>query len=430
MTLPQRRLAFWGGLGAALLIFLVYAFRPQPVPVDFAEVTRGRLAVTVDEEGETRVRDVFVLSAPVAGRTRRIEVEVGDPVVAGETVVVEIEPVDPTLLDARSQTEAQAAVRAAQAELDFASRELERQRRLGERGVASARDLDAAEKAERTARANLENAKAALAARTIRGTEGGHRRARGAGATASDADAPACSVCVPVYAPVSGRVLRVVRESAGVVTPGEPLLEIGDPQDLEIVVDLLSADAVRVEPGQEVWIEQWGGGEMLRGKVRRVEPYGFTKVSALGIEEQRVNVVVDFADAVEKWQRLGHGYRVETRIVLWRGEDIVKLPLSALFRARDGASAAHGAAEDSKGVGAAGGSAAGAVGDSAAARSIVAADWAVFVEEKGKARLRKVTRGHHNGLEVEIASGLEPGERVVLHPSDRVQDGVGVEARN
>ena len=195
------------------------------------------------------------------------------------------------------------------------------------------------------------------------------------------------------------------------------------------MVDLLSADAVRVEAGQEVWIEQWGGGEMLRGKVRRVEPYGFTKVSALGIEEQRVNVIIDFADAPEKWQRLGHGYRVETRIVLWRGDDVVKLPLSALFRSSDGASAAQGASEDANGVGAAGGPAAGAVGDSAAARSVAAADWAVFVEEQGKARLRNVTRGHHNGLEVEIARGLEPGERVVLHPSDRVQDGVGVEQR-
>jgi HlyD family secretion protein len=413
VTLRQRRLAFWGGLGALLLVFLAYAFRPKPVPVDFADVTRGRLTVTIDEEGETRVRDVFVVSAPVAGRTRRIEVEVGDPVTAGETMVAQIEPVDPTLLDARSKREAEASVRAAEAEMDFASRELERQRRLGERGVASTRDLDSAQKAYRTARANLENAKAALLARS------------GGVPQAEDGE---CA-CIPVYAPVSGRVLRVVRESAGVVPPGEPLVEIGDPKDLEIVVDLLSADAVRVEPGQEVWIEQWGGGEMLKGKVRRVEPYGFTKVSALGIEEQRVNVIVDFADAPEKWQRLGHAYRVETRIVLWRGDDVVKLPLSALFRASDGVGAAQGASEDTKGVGAAGGPAAGVVGDSAAARAVAAAEWAVFVEERGKARLRRVTRGHHNGLEVEIASGLEAGERVVLHPSDRVQDGVGLEQR-
>jgi HlyD family secretion protein len=409
VTLQQRRRAFWGGLCAVLALFLFVALRPKPVPVDFADVERGRLTVTVDEEGETRVRDVFVLSAPVAGRVRRIEIEVGDEVVAGETVVAEIEPVDPTLLDVRSETEAQAAVRAAEAELEFATRELKRQRQLGERGVASTRDLDAAEKAYRTALANLENARARLLARTSQ-----RERARTPQrATGSD---PGECACIPVHAPVSGRVLRVVRESAGVVTPAEPLVEIGDPRDLEIVVDLLSADAVRVETGQEVLIEQWGGGDLLHGRVRRIEPYGFTKVSALGIEEQRVNVVIEFTDPPEKWQRLGHGYRVETRIVLWRGENVVKLPLSALFRGSDGAGAHGGQAVSAGGAG-------------AAARAAESADWAVFVVEKGRARLRPVTRGHHNGLEVEITAGLEPGERVVLHPSDRVTDGVKLEKR-
>jgi len=397
---------FWGGLAAVLAAFLVYAFRPQPVPVDYAEAQRGRLTVTVDEEGETRVRDVFVLSAPVAGRARRIEIEAGDEVVAGETVVAEIEPVDPSLLDVRSERESEAAVRAAEAEFEFAQRELARQKQLGLRGVASARDLDAAEKAFRTARASLENARAALLARSFE-----YDRAR-AQAERPRKDPRGEALFIPVHAPVSGRVLRVLRQSAGVVQPGEPLLEIGDPQDLEIVVDLLSADAVRVEPGQEVLIEQWGGGQMLHGRVRRIEPYGFTKVSALGIEEQRVNVVIDLSDSPEQWQRLGHGYRVEARIVLWRGENVMKLPLSALFRVQDGASA--GSAES---------------GSGAAERSAASADWAVFVVEKGRARLRPVSRGRHNGLEVEIQSGLEPGERVVLHPSDRVMDGVRVVAR-
>jgi HlyD family secretion protein len=391
-------MVFWGGLGALLLLGLLWAFRPQPVPVDLAEVARGRLTVTIDEEGETRVRDVFVLSAPVAGRARRIEVEAGDEVVAGETILAELEPVDPNLLDVRSESAAQAAVRAAEAEFEFAQRELARQRELGQRGVTAARDLDAAEKAFRTARASLENARAALLARSAE-VERARANARGAPPSGGETE---CA-CISVRAPVSGRVLRVLRESAGVVQPGEPLIEIGDPQALEIVVDLLSADAVRVEPGHEVLIEQWGGGELLHGRVRRVEPYGFTKVSALGIEEQRVNVIIDFADEPEKWQRLGHGYRVETRIVLWRGVGVVKLPLSALFRADDGA-AAQGAG--------------------AASRAAAAADWAVFVEDGGRARLRRVKRGHHNGLEVEIVEGLEPGERVVLHPSDRVADGV------
>jgi HlyD family secretion protein len=382
------------------------------VPVDYALVQRGRLTVTVDEEGETRVRDVFVLSAPVSGRVRRIEIEAGDEVVAGETVVAEIEPVDPSLLDVRSARESEAAVGSAEAEFEFAQRELARQKQLGERGVASARDLDAAEKAFRTTRASLENARAALLARSFEYDRARAQAQRPRKGQASEA------LFIPVHAPVSGRVLRVLRESAGVVQPGEPLLEIGNPQDLEIVVDLLSADAVRVEPGQEVLIEQWGGGQMLHGRVRRVEPYGFTKVSALGIEEQRVNVVIDLSDAPEQWRRLGHGYRVETRIVLWRGEDVVKLPLSALFRAPDGAGAGAGAA-----AGTGGG------GGGAAERSAASADWAVFVVEKGRARLRSVSRGRHNGLEVEIQSGLEPGERVVLHPSDRVMDGVRLVAR-
>jgi HlyD family secretion protein len=398
MTLLQRRMALWGGLAAVLVAALAWSFRPQPVPVDLAEATRGRLIVTVDEEGETRVRDVFDVSAPVAGRMRRIEMEVGDEVVAGQTAVARIEPVDPTLLDARSATEARADVRAAEAELAFATRELERQRQLGQRGVVSARDLDAAEKAYRTARASLENARAALLARELLT---GRANARSRANPATRGDDGDC-VCIPVIAPVSGRVLRIVRESAGVVQPGDALVEIGDPRDLEIVVDVLSADAVRVEAGQEVLIEDWGGPGTLHGRVHLVEPYGFTKVSALGIEEQRVNVIVRFSDPPDEWQRLGHGYRVEARIVLWRGDQVIKLPLSALFRASDGAPSR--------------------IADAAA-------DWAVFVEQKGRARLRPVTRGHHNGLEVEILSGLEPGERVVLHPSDRVSDGVRITAR-
>jgi HlyD family secretion protein len=395
VTLVQRRLVFWGGISAVLAGALFYAFRPQPIPVDLAEVKRGPLLVTVDEEGETRVRDVFVLSAPVAGRARRIEVEAGDEVVAGETAVAEIEPVDPDLLDVRSEREARADLQRSQAELDFARGELARQQQLASSGVASKRDLDQAQTSFRTARAALENARAAVQERSF---EADRARARLATSSRRHPADVECS-CIPIRAPVSGVVLRVLRESAGVVPAGTPLLEIGDPTDLEVVVDLLSADAVRVEPGNEVRIEDWGGGDPLRGRVRRIEPYGFTKVSALGIEEQRVNAVVELTDPPERWRRLGHGYRVETRIVLWRGEDVVKLPLTALFRprARDGSEADPG--------------------------------WAVFVEEGGRARLRAVTRGHANGLEVEVASGVEPGQRVVLHPSDRVADRVRITER-
>ncbi len=403
MSPARRRLLLWGVLGLLLLGGLVFAFRPQPVLVDVLELRPSPLRVTIDEEGETRVRDVFELSAPVIGRARRVEVEVGDTVIAGETVVAEIEPVDPILLDARSEIEGEAAVRAAEAalelarsevtraeaELDYARSEFERQRNLRELGVAADRDLDTARREYRTARAAVATARAALQERSF---ELDRARARLV-SFLGPADSRGQCECIPLHAPVSGRVLRVVRESEGVVQAGEALVEIGDPTDLEIVVDLLSADAVKVEEGQRVVIEEWGGALPLAGRVRRVEPFGFTKVSALGIEEQRVNALIDLTSPHEDWRRLGHGYRVEARIVLWEGEELLVLPLSSLFRRS---------------------------GDG---------HWAVFVVEGGRARLRPVELGQRNGLEAEIRSGLELGERVVLYPGERVSDGVRIAAR-
>lgn len=401
MTPHRRRLALWAGLGLVLAAGLVYAFRPRPVPVDLVPVEVGPLQVTLDEEGRTRVRDAYMLSAPVAGRARRIELEVGDPVVAGETVVAEIDPIDPTLLDFRSEKEARAAVGAAEAtrsraaaaleqaeaELDFARAELRRYEQLRARGAASEQKLDIARREFRSARAALETTRAALQEATF---ELDRARARLLSPLGSQ-ERPESGPSIPLRAPVSGRVLRVPHESARVVPAGEPLLEIGDPQQLEVVVDLLSADAVRAEPGQRVLLEQWGGEVPLEGRVRRVEPYGFTKVSALGIEEQRVNVIIDLLSPPEAWRRLGDGYRVEARIVLWEDERVRKLPLSALFRQGE--------------------------------------HWAVFAVENGVARTRRVERGPHNGLEVEILSGLESGEQVVRYPSPRVAEGVRVEPR-
>jgi len=401
MTLRQRRVALWIALGVLVAAGLAYAFAPRPVPVDLVTVERGPLTVTLDEEGETRVRDVFVLSAPVAGRARRIEVEVGDLVTGGESVVTEIEPIDPSLLDVRSEREARAAVQAAvaarelaeaeldraRAELDFARSERARQQGLAARGIASQRERDTAERAFRTARAALETARAAVQARSF---EVDRARARLVTPGEVAAAAGECA-CIGVRAPVSGVVLRVLHESEGVVAAGEPLVEIGDPSDLEVLAELLSPDAVRVRAGMPVWIEQWGGAERLVGRVRRVEPYGFTKVSALGIEEQRVNVLIDLVDPAEQWLRLGHGYRVEARIVLWQADDVVKAPLSALFREGDG--------------------------------------WAVFAQEDGRARLRPVSRGRHDGLEAEIREGLAPGDVIVRYPSERVGDGTRIAPR-
>ncbi len=401
MDAAWRRWIMWGLLGAALTAGLVYAFRPQPIPVDLATVARGPLVVTADEEGETRVRDVFVLSAPVAGRALRIDAEVGDAVVAEQTVVAEIEPIDPAFLDLRSETQARAALSAAEAnkalaeaelvemeaELDFAISELERARRLYRTRTISERDLDDAERRYKTSRAAVATVKARLQVRVF---ELQRAQAQLMSPVQTQAAHGACE-CVPLLAPVNGKILRILHKSEGVVEAGDPLLEIGDPEDLEVVVDFLSADAVRISPGQRVIMDEWGGGAALAGEVRLVEPFGTTKISALGIEEQRVNVIIDFTSPRTEWQRLGHGYQVEVRVVLWEGTDVRKVPLTALFR--------HGE------------------------------DWALFVEENGRARLRTIELGRRTGLEAEVTAGVESGQRVIISPSDRITDGVRIRPR-
>lgn len=404
MTRRSRRGLFWGALLAALAAGLVYAFWPQPVPVDLGEVTRGPLAVTVDEEGETQVKDVYLVSAPVGGRLLRIEREAGDWVEAGETLLAAIEPADPAFLDVRSQSEKEAAVHAAEAardlaeaeveraraELNFAKSDLERAKRLFKRGNISERTLESADLEVKTRAAALTAAEAALQVRVFELETARAALISPTGPHGKEAlSGPSC--CVEVRAPVSGTVLRVIQESESVIASGAPLLEIGDPRALEIVVDLLSADAVKVEEGAEVWIEGWGG-ELLMGRVRRVEPYGFTKVSALGIEEQRVNVLIDFADPPAAWQRLGHGYRVEVRVVIWSAADVLRVPVAALFREGD--------------------------------------QWQAFVLSDGVAQKRPVVLGHRNSLEAEVRDGLAAGDFVVLHPSDRVGDGTRIVARD
>lgn len=325
-AVTRKRLVFWVPLAAVLVLAIAWLLRPQPVPVDFVVVARGPLTVSVVDEGETRVKEVFVVSAPVAGVMQRIDLEPGDPVVAAQTVVARIRPTDPTILDVRTEAEARAAVRAAEAarehaeatvesataELEFARAELERFRGLAANNTIAQNQLDDAVRRERRASAALAEARAQLAMRVY---ELDRARAALLGPGSQHAPTDDCA-CVSVYAPVSGEVLRVLQESESVVAASTPLIEIGDPRELEIVVDLLSADAVRVRAGQRVLVENWGRPEPLNGVVQRVEPFGFTKISALGIEEQRVNVVIDFTDPPERWERLGHGYRVEPRIIL------------------------------------------------------------------------------------------------------------------
>ena len=397
-----RRIVWYALLVAILVAALIYAFRPQPVPVDLAVIERGVLTVTIDGDGQTRVREVYVVSAPLSGRVLRIERHVGDEVIANETLLATIQPGDPSFLDRRAQAQAEAAIKAAEAafalaeaeqaralaELDFARAELRRADELSKRGNISQRDLDRAKLELRTRSAALSTAKASIEMRRFE-LETARAALIQPGEEGGEGDRQAC--CVEVYSPVDGRILRVIHESEGVVAAGAWLVELGDPADLEIVVDLLSGDAVRVREGAEVTIEDWGGVS-LAGRVRRVEPYAFTKVSALGIEEQRVNVIVDFTDPQEKWQGLGHGYRVDAHILDWRGEDVLKLPLGALFRDGD--------------------------------------SWAVFVAEDGVAKLRHIEIDHSTGREAEVLDGLAEGTTVILHPGDRISDGVRVLSRS
>lgn len=376
---------------------LVWAFSPAPLPADFATVARGALKVTVEEEARTRVRDRYIVSAPLPGRMRRIELEPGDPVVAGKTVLALFQPTDPALLDVRTRAELAARVKAAEAalggaraeverikaDLAFAQSELKRAHGLVEEKVLAPRELEAAERQSQSLARSLQSAEF-----SVRAAEYQLEVARASLLQTRGGSAGA----IPLYSPVNGVVLRRLHESEAVVPIGQPLIEVGDLNDLEIVSDLLSSAAVKVQAGQPVAIEQWGGDKALRGRVRRVEPSGFTKISALGVEEQRVNVVVDFDEPRSVWQRLGDGYRVEVRIIVWSAADVLKVPTSSLFR--------HEAA------------------------------WAVYVVENGVAVRRLVEVGQRSGLEAEVVGGLTAGERIIVYPSDAIRDGVKVAARS
>lgn len=391
-----RRLV-WLLVTAVVVVLIALAMRPQPVPVDLASAQRGSLEVTVDEEGETRVRERYVVSAPLAGRVLRIELEPGDPVRAEETVLATFQPADPVMLDARSRAEAAARVQAmraavsraqaerdgAAAELDYRQAEHRRFQRLAADGVVSTESLDATQIAARTAEETLKAADSAL-----RNTRFELEVAR----AALIEDGPdKAGRTLELRSPVDGAVLKRLRESESIVAAGAPLLEVGDPRQLEIIADFLSTDAVKIQPGQPVYVEQWGGEGSLAGRVRRVEPSGFMKVSALGVEEQRVNVILDLVEPWEQWQALGDGYRVEVRVLVWQADDVLKVPTSSLFRDGD--------------------------------------VWAVLTVEDGIAHRVHVELGQRNGREAEVRSGLSAGQAVVVHPGDRVSDGVEVVAR-
>ncbi len=381
---------------------LVWSFWPQPVGVEVATVTRGSLRVTVDEDGKTRIKERYVVAAPLAGRLLRIDWDPGDSITRGQTVLATIEPLEPDLLDVRAVAQSEARVKAAQAaldraqplierarsELEFAQSEVERHRKLAKTESASEREVEqaemlytsrmhdytAAQRAQSIAQFELELARAALV--RVRPDDP---------ATPDDRQ-------LRILAPISGQVLRLFQESATIVRAGEPLLEVGDPADLEIEVDVLSDDAVKIRPGYQAFLEQWGGERPLPATVRLVEPAGFLKVSALGVEEQRVNVILDLADPPEKRRELGDAFRVEARIVIWEQADVLQVPTGALFRRGD--------------------------------------QWAVFAVRGERAELCPLEIGRRNSLAAQVLTGLREGDEVILHPSDKVRPGVLVQRRD
>ncbi len=378
-----------------VLAIVAMAMWPESIEVNAAKVEQGPMQVTLDEDGETRVRDKFVVSAPVAGRLQRIELEPGDAVVKGKTVVARLSTAEAPLLDPRTRAELEAAAEAARAavgqaraeferstaELARARTTLQRQQELMKAGAIAADALDEAETAVATA---AEARKAAEFAVSRSEYELQLARARLQAPTAAGGRT------VDVVAPVSGVILKRLRESETVVPAGEPLLEIGEPGRIEIVADFLSTDAVRIQPGAQVLIEGWGGGEPLKGRVRRIEPAGFMKVSALGVEEQRVNVLIDFENPSAA-TRLGDAFRVEVRVIVWREENVVKAPVGSLFRRGN--------------------------------------DWAAFVINGEQVHLVTAELGQRNDEEAQIVKGLSAGQTVVLHPPDTLTDGARVGVR-
>lgn len=395
-----RMVVTLGLLGGAVAAF-AWAMRPVPLDVDLVTVARAPMAVTVAAEGITRVREPWTVSAPLTGTVARSPLQVGDAVEAGQTVVAVIEPAAPALLDARSRSQAEAAVAEAEAavrlsevnleraraDLDYADGQLTRTRELAARGIVAQSALEASQQLQATRAAARDSAEFELA---LQRATLARAKALLVGPEAALAEGSS-ECCVQILAPHSGRVLSIVDESARLVQAGSPLLTIGDLSDLEIEVDLLSADAVRVPPGAAAEVERWGGPGILRAQVRRIDPAAFTRVSALGIEEQRVRLRLEFLDPPETRAGLGDRFRVYVRIVVWSAPDVLQVPVAALFRQGD--------------------------------------SWATFREIGGRAVLTEVQIGQMTGIVAEVLGGLAPGDRVVAYPGNRISAGAELVAR-
>ena len=387
-------------LGLGLVLLLVNALRPQPVAVEVGTVKHGPLTVSVLEEGKTRIRHRYTISPPVAGYLNRIPLRAGERIEAGKTVLATIQPQPASFLDPRARAEAEARVKAAEATkmqretqierataaLDLANKELERARELRKSGAIAVRDWDTAENQVNILTRELHTAEFVLQVADFEMAQ--------AKAALTQVQTPASDDSDPlkIVSPVDGFILNVFEESARMLPAGTPIMEVGDPTDMESEIELLSSDAVGVQPGASVSIEEWGGEKPLHGRVSIVEPGGYTKVSSLGVEEQRVKVRVDFIEPLPPGMTIGDRFRVEARIVTWHSEDVLQVPTGALFR-RGG-------------------------------------DWMTYVYDGGKARPTKVEVAHNNGTAAEVRSGLVEGQRVIVHPPDAITDGSAVKPRS
>lgn len=382
-------------IAVAVILFLVWGFWPQPVMVEVKQVVRAPLTVTIEEEGRTRVVDRYVIAAPVSGVTCRVNLKVGDVVEQGQ-VLLSITPLDSQILDARSRAQATAKVeaaksalraaeeraRAAAATAQLASNELKRLKPLIQKNLVSREAYDKALAADNSAAANQRSANFNVEVARYELNAAKSVIDYKTGETSQTTER------IKVHSPISGRILKVEHKCAGPVTTGAPLMEVGNPSVLEVEVDVLSADAVKIKPGMNVLFERWGGEQSLKGIVRNVEPVGFTKTSALGVEEQRVLVISDFTSPAEQLQSLGDGYRVEAQFVLWQEDNVLQVPASSLFRYNNG--------------------------------------WAVFMVKDNQAYRQAVKVGQRNGLSAQIIEGVSEGDTVINHPGDNVVDGVSV----
>ena len=388
-------------LGAAALGLLAYAFIPEPVLVDMTQVTKSDLLITIEGEGKTRIHDIYVVSTPIDGRITRIASEPGDIVEAGKTVIANMYPANPTFLNKRLETQAKAdvegakaalalasaRVKQAQAQLDYELADFKRTEALFSQNTVSKAQVEKAQLQITTLRAELD---------TTRSNENVMRsRLEVAKATLlqpkeESADNPSdCQICI--HSPVDGKVLRILHKSESIVPVGTPVVEIGNPEDLEVTIEMLSTNAVKVKVGDDALIKRWGGEQDIAARVKMVEPSGFTKISALGVEEQRVNVILSFTDTKDKWKSLGDAFRVEASIIIDKAENTLVVPISSLFRQNE--------------------------------------QWSVFKVVAGSATIQSVEVGRRNDRFAEITLGLDIGEQVITHPSNAIEDGVKVSQR-